>query len=115
MKRAKPFLKWAGGKTRLLNDIDNNLPTDIKENGITTYYEPFLGSAAVFLYLKQMYGIENAYLSDINSNLISTFGIVQNHKDELIKELNLLDKEFKSKNSDLRKAYSINRRDEFNT
>jgi DNA adenine methylase len=114
MKPAKPFLKWAGGKTQLLRDIDNNLPPGIKKNGIQNYYEPFLGSGAVFLYLKQNYNIENAYLFDINSNLISTFKVVQKNRDDLIKELKLLDKEFKSKNSEKRKEYYRNRRDEFN-
>ncbi len=115
MKQAKPFLKWAGGKTQLLNDIDNNLPADIKKNGIDNYYEPFLGSAAVFLFLKQKYGIENAYLYDINFNLISTFKIIQNHKNELIKELKLLDKEFKSKDSEHRMEHYIQKREEFNS
>jgi len=114
MKSAKPFLKWAGGKTQLLDDIDNNLPIEIKKNGITNYYEPFLGSAAVFLFLKQKYSIKNAYLSDINSNLISTFKIVQNQTGSLIKELKTLDKEFKSKNHEHRKIYYYKIREEFN-
>lgn len=115
MKPAKPFLKWAGGKTQLLNDIDNNLPPETKEDGIINYYEPFLGSGSVFLFLKQKYGIENAYLFDINSNLISTFKIVQNQTGNLIKELKSLDKEFKSKNNEQRKIYYNIRRDEFNS
>ena len=115
MKQAKPFLKWAGGKTQLLHDIDNNLPPEIKIKGIINYYEPFLGSAAVFLYLKQKYNIENAFLYDINPNLISTFKIVRNYNDGLLKELKVLDKEFKSKNSEKRKLYYKSRRDEFNS
>ena len=114
MKHAKPFLKWAGGKTQLLNDIDINLPPEIKKNGIVNYYEPFIGSAAVFLFIKQKYGIENAHLYDINSNLISTFRIVQNQTNNLIKELKLLDREFKSKNNEQRKIYYNKRREEFN-
>ena len=114
MKQAKPFLKWAGGKTQILHDIDNNLPPKIKKNGIANYYEPFLGSAAVFLFLKQKYNIENAYLSDISYNLISTFKIVQNQTNDLIEELKLLDKEFKPKNSEQRRVYYNSKRDEFN-
>ncbi|MFZ0455770.1 MAG: Dam family site-specific DNA-(adenine-N6)-methyltransferase [Ignavibacteriaceae bacterium] len=114
MKLAKPFLKWAGGKTQLLTDIDNNLPPEIKSNGIKNYYEPFLGSAAVFLFLKQKYNIENAYLSDISSNLISTFKIVRSETNSLIKELKFLDSEFKLKNLGERKVYYNNKREEFN-
>ena len=114
MKLAKPFLKWAGGKTQLLNDIEKNLPPDIKKNGIKIYYEPFIGSAAVFLFLKQKYGIKKAYLFDINSNIISTFKIVQKQTNDLINELRSLDTEFKSKNSEKRKIYYNTKRTEFN-
>ena len=45
-KSAKPFLKWAGGKTQLINDIKKSLPTDIIHNKFT-YIEPFVGSGAL--------------------------------------------------------------------
>ena len=46
-KIAKPFLKWAGGKTQLISDIQKALPKDISEEKLT-YIEPFIGSGAVF-------------------------------------------------------------------
>ena len=47
---AKPFLKWAGGKTQLINDIEKALPKDITKNKFT-YIEPFVGSGAVLFWM----------------------------------------------------------------
>jgi DNA adenine methylase len=50
---AKPFLKWAGGKTQLIEQIENQLPENVFENNFT-YIEPFVGSGAIlFWMLKQ--------------------------------------------------------------
>lgn len=46
ISRAKPFLKWAGGKTQLIAEIERRLPQFIKTNDFT-YVEPFVGSGAI--------------------------------------------------------------------
>ena len=71
----KPFIKWAGGKTQLLKEIQNNLP-DTYNN----YYEPFLGGGAVLLYLKPKY----AYVNDLNNELINTYKQVKNNSKGLL-------------------------------
>ncbi|MFN8363381.1 MAG: DNA adenine methylase [Cloacibacterium normanense] len=48
MKEAKPFLKWAGGKTQLINDIKKVLPKEFTKYKFN-YIEPFVGSGAVYL------------------------------------------------------------------
>ena len=65
------FVKWAGGKTQLLPQLDYLLPENFKD-----YYEPFLGSGAFFFYLEQERGCK-AFLSDINGELINTFEVVK--------------------------------------
>jgi len=68
--QVKPFLRWAGGKSRLTKYLKEYLP---KEFG--RYWEPFLGSGALYFCLFPT----NAYLSDSNSDLISCFRYVRDY------------------------------------
>lgn len=77
---AAPFLKWAGGKSRLLSQYEPHLP---KREDIRCYYEPFIGSAALFFYLQP----EEARLSDYNWKLVETYEVVRDRPDELIEAL----------------------------
>lgn len=47
---AKPFLKWAGGKTQLISEIEKNLPSKLVQ-GNFTYIEPFVGSGPVLFWM----------------------------------------------------------------
>lgn len=71
----KPFLKWAGGKSRLVPLIDGRLPKKRKR-----LIEPFAGSSALSLALD----FEEYYLNDINSDLINTYQIIKEHGHEFI-------------------------------
>ncbi|OUL18777.1 DNA methyltransferase [Nostoc sp. T09] len=71
----RPFLKWAGGKSRLIQQYIPYLPTKYK-----TYYEPFIGGGAVFFYLQP----QAAILTDINAELITTYRCVRDRVEELI-------------------------------
>ncbi|MDY7022918.1 MAG: DNA adenine methylase, partial [Cyanobacteriota bacterium] len=64
--KAKPFLKWAGGKGQLLEQISTFLPPELSTGKIKRYIEPFAGSGAVFIYLSQLYPIDEYYIFDIN-------------------------------------------------
>lgn len=75
-KPIKPFLKWAGGKTRSLKHIIPLLPKDIKQR---VYREPFLGAGSLFFAIQP----EQAILSDANEHLIRCFEYVRD-KPELI-------------------------------
>ena len=50
---AKPFLKWAGGKTQLIGEISRILPVGLKTGEIDTYVEPFVGGGAIFFHIAQ--------------------------------------------------------------
>jgi len=82
--QAKPFLKWAGGKRGLIEQLFRRFPDDFNN-----YHEPFLGGGAVFfeLYSRGMLQGKQAYLSDINSELINTYQVVKNNPEKLITEL----------------------------
>lgn len=75
-----PFLKWAGGKSRLIKQYRFYFP----KMGFKTYYEPFLGGGSVFFYLQP----DLAILTDINQELIETYRCVKDNVDELILLLN---------------------------
>lgn len=113
----KPFLKWAGGKTQLINDIEKALPLDFK-NQTFTYVEPFVGSGAVLFWILNNYSnIKHAIINDINSDLINTYrNIVKNPK-ELISILLQFENEFHAlvNNEENKKLYYYDKRKEFNS
>lgn len=117
MKDAKPFLKWAGGKTQLLKDIENRLPQNILIDDFT-FFEPFVGSGAVlFWFLNKFQNLNNAIVNDINSDLINTYQVIQQNPDALISELKTLQKEFHELEVDVdeKKLYYYAKRDLYNT
>lgn len=77
-RSAEPFLKWAGGKRRLIPRIQEYLPKSFK-----MYCEPFLGGGALYFHLQP--GI--SFLADSNSELITTYRIVRDKPKELIQAL----------------------------
>ena len=94
IKIAKPFLKWAGGKTQLINEIERTLPTEMKKEKFT-YIEPFVGSGAVlFWMLNNFPKLEKAVINDINEDLINTYRIIASKPKELISILKILQNEF---------------------
>lgn len=93
-QQAKPFIKWAGGKSRLIDQLDTYFPTELKSGRITQYFEPFLGSGAVFFAIAQKYKIQKAYLSDINPKLINLYATIQQKPTELITVLDDYQKQY---------------------
>lgn len=75
---AKPFVKWAGGKARLLGQLGYLFPSQYE-----VYHEPFLGGGAVFFHLAPA----SAYLSDSNEELVNAFLMVRDHCEDLIQSL----------------------------
>jgi DNA adenine methylase len=90
----KPFLKWVGGKTQILNDVLSCFP-----NEINNYYEPFVGGGSVLLGLLSRSDIHisgRIYASDLNGNLIALYKNIQTCPDELIAETKKLVDAFKA-------------------
>lgn len=74
---AKPFLKWAGGKTQLLNDIDDKLSCIRTQSDTFIYVEPFLGGGSVlFNVLERFPNIEFAVVNDLNKELINLYRVI---------------------------------------
>ena len=95
MELTKPFMKWVGGKTQIINDILGLFPKNINN-----YHEPFLGGGSVLLalltynangYIKISGTI---YASDLNSNLIGLYKNIQSNPNLLINEVKKISEEF---------------------
>jgi DNA adenine methylase len=83
----RPFLKWAGGKTQLLPELERRVPACFGD-----YHEPFVGSGALFFRLRALGRIRRARLSDLNEDLIECYVIVRDQVEELIAALTRLRK-----------------------
>jgi len=73
----RPFLKWAGGKGRLIPQYQPHLP---RPDQYTTYYEPFLGGGALFFHLQPA----RACLMDINPELVNVYQCVRDQVERVI-------------------------------
>lgn len=80
MIKAKPFLKWVGGKRQIIDKIKGNLPEKFNN-----YYEPFIGGGALLFELQP----KVAFINDYNSELINAYKVLSNKEntEQLIKEL----------------------------
>ena len=112
---AKPFMKWAGGKTQLLRQLKNLYPQELKLGLIKKYVEPFLGGGSVFFDIAQNYKIENAKLFDINGELILLYKVVQKDVEKLIGFLEKFSKEFINLSENKRKEYFYECRTNYNS
>ena len=65
---AKPFIKWVGGKSQLLNEIKKKYPLEFKK-----YCEPFVGGGAVLFDILSSMHPETVLINDINKELINTY------------------------------------------
>lgn len=95
MNPIKPFMKWVGGKTQIINSVITLFPKKINN-----YHEPFLGGGSVLFAL--LTEINNGtieitgtvYASDLNTNLIGLYQNIQSDPDTLIAEVKKLSDEF---------------------
>lgn len=114
--KAKPFLKWAGGKRQLIPDLVSRLPENVRNTGIIrNHIEPFVGGGSFFFYLQNNFSVREAYISDINKDLILAYQTVQKDVSGLIKKLESLNKEYKNLQSEKsRSELFYNIRQEYN-
>ena len=73
-----PIVKWDGGKRQLMFELLKNMPKTYNR-----YFEPFIGGGALFFELQP----DNAYISDMNEELINLYQVVRDEVDELIYDL----------------------------
>ncbi len=108
-KTVKPFVKWAGGKSQLLNDIRAKYPEKIDK-----YCEPFVGGGAVLLDVLANCHPKEVLINDINAELANTYSQIKNSVDELIEMLSEMQETFWAKNDNDRKVMYLAKRERFN-
>lgn len=111
---ARPFLKWAGGKTQLLDEFAKRLPVELKEKKITNYVEPFIGGGAVYFSLHRNFSFDTCYICDANEELILSYRVIQKSVKKLIAELETLQSDYLSKSEEKREEFFYEIRDAFN-
>lgn len=112
-EQAKPFVKWAGGKTQILPEIRKQYPFEFG-NKITKYAEPFVGGGAVLFDVLNRYSLDSVYISDINRELILTYISIRDNCERLVKFLRKLENEYLGANIETRKEIFYSKRVRFN-
>ncbi|MDR1924107.1 MAG: Dam family site-specific DNA-(adenine-N6)-methyltransferase [Planctomycetaceae bacterium] len=114
MKKAKPFVKWVGGKNQLLEQFEQYYPNDLKNGCIKKYVEPFLGGGALYFSISEKYNIRNAYLSDLNKDLILTYHVIQQKAECLLDFLKQYQDDYDNTEQEKRNDLFLSVRKHFN-
>lgn len=116
MTIAKPFIKWVGGKSQLIEQLDKQLPADFDNWENVTYIEPFVGGGAMLFYLLQRYpNIKHAVINDINSDLTTCYQTVRDMPEQLILSLCDIESAYLGLQSeDARKEFFLTARERYN-
>ena len=114
--KAKPFLKWVGGKSQLLQQLNLLLPHEFEKWSEVTYIELFVGGGAMLFFMLQRYpNIKHAVINDINPDLINCYIIVRDYPMRLIGALHQLEDEYLSQSTeDSRKDFYLKMRETYN-
>lgn len=115
-KTARPFLKWAGGKTQHITYIERVLPSYVYTKRFT-YIEPFVGSGAVlFWMLNKFPNLQKAVINDINSDLINVYKIIASRPKQLISVLEVFQDEYHKLESNIsyKRKYYYQKRELYN-
>ena len=107
----KPFLKWAGGKSQLLNEIEKYYPFN---DNIKCYVEPFVGGGAIFFDVIEKFDLDRVVINDINSELMNAYKAIKNDVKSLIAILEKYQSEYIKKDFDARTKYYNEKRKLFN-
>jgi DNA adenine methylase len=89
--RSYPFVKWAGGKSQIMSELDSLIPSEFDR-----YFEPFLGGGAMFFHLFSKNIQFTSHLSDTNEDLINAYRVVKDDVEVLIRLLKHHEKEYEN-------------------
>jgi len=107
-------LKWAGGKTQLLDLFESRFPRELKYRRLSKYVEPFVGGGAVFFAINKKYGFETAHIFDSNEELVLAYTVVKTNVNALIDTLGPMETRFFETPPEDRSALFYSIRGDFN-
>lgn len=116
MAKAKPFIKWVGGKSQLIEQLDAQLPADFDNWDNVTYIEPFVGGGAMLFYMLQRYpNIQHAIINDINPDLVTCYRTVRDTPEQLIESLKDIENTYLAiESEEKRKKFFMAARNKYN-
>lgn len=109
-KTAGPFVKWAGGKTQLLDEIRKKYPEKIER-----YCEPFVGGGAVLFDVLERFSPSEVLINDINKELMNAYSQIKKKVDNIIEMLSDYQRSFWEKNDSDRRTMYLKKRERFNS
>ena len=109
MIKAHPFVKWAGGKSQLLDEIRKKYPQKIEK-----YCEPFVGGGAVLFDVLTTFNPREVLINDINAELINTYTQIKTNCDALISQLAHLQEKYHVFTLEENKAFFYEKRNRYN-
>lgn len=114
--KAKPFVKWAGGKGQLISQLEALFPSDLSARDSLTYVEPFVGGGAMVFYMLGKYrNIRRVVINDSNNDLVCTYSVIRDSPEALIGVLSKFQTEYRECGSEeKRKDYYLQKRTTYN-
>lgn len=106
---AKPFVKWVGGKGKLISELEKYFPKKFNR-----YFEPFVGGGALFFQIKQKYNVGFSGINDINKKLITTYKQIQINPKKIISLLKNIETEYKKLSLIEQEKYFYDTREKYN-
>lgn len=115
VEKALPFVKWAGGKSKLVETILDKVSESINLSDVEHYIEPFIGGGAMFFHLAQKYNFKKITIIDINLDLINVYKTIQKEPEILINEMKLLQDKYNNLDDiEEKKLFFYNVRNNYN-
>ncbi|WP_147613512.1 DNA adenine methylase [Treponema pectinovorum] len=109
MSYVKPFIKWVGGKSQLLDKIREKYPSKIEK-----YCEPFVGGGAVLFDILNKFQPKEVLINDINKELINTYFQIKNNCECLISQLFEIQNRYKNQSLEENKDFFYEKRSRYN-
>jgi DNA adenine methylase len=100
MTGIKPLFIWAGGKNKMLKFYEDIFPSKV-----SSYYEPFFGGGACFLYIMKRYNPQKVVINDINFSIINIYKAIKDEKECFLSYCKKYDKEYMPLSKEERKKY----------